>query len=365
MSDYKVKIFNKELLKNDFTKYVLGVDIGGTNTNIAVAGIKKNKPFLQFSLNFNSQKQESIIPAINETLSFAKDNYKINVKNSCIGAAGLVSSKNDSAILTNVSWNVKTKNIIEKTLLEKVFIINDFQAIGYGINLLDVKNKKDIVTIRNKKDNNFNYGTKAIIGAGTGLGKSILYFDKKIKAYLPIASEGGHSDFPVQNNFDFKLLEYIKNLRKISQPLNYEEIISGRGLESIYYFIRHQKKYNKTKYTQEIDSSNEKSSLISKYKKYDESCKEAFRLYIKYYARCAKNFVLETMATDGLYIAGGIASKNIDIFKTDDFLNEFRNAYRREKILKKIPIYIIVNYDVSLLGTCFACILYDYIKKGR
>ena len=40
VNDYKNKF------QIGFKEFVLGCDIGGTNTNIAVAGILKNKPYL-------------------------------------------------------------------------------------------------------------------------------------------------------------------------------------------------------------------------------------------------------------------------------------------------------------------------------
>jgi glucokinase len=359
MLDYDLKIFDEKNFNKNFSKYVLGVDIGGTNTNIAVAGIEETKPILLFSLNFESQKLDSLIPALKETLNYAEKNFKIVVKFCCIGAAGVVSPNKDFAKHTKLSWDVNVEEILKKTSLEKTYIINDFQAIGYAVNLLDNKNQEDLFEIRSSKITDNNYETKVLIGAGTGLGKSILIFDKKNKTYVPIASEGGHVDFPVENEFELKLLEFIKNLRKISLPIIYEDLISGRGLEAIYLYLRKIKKYNKSIYTKEIDEANDKAPLISKYKIRDEACKETFKLFTKYYARCARNFVLETMATGGLYIAGGIATKNKEIFTSKEFIDEFEKSYKRNFVLKNIPIYIITNYDVSLLGTCYACSLFN------
>ena len=357
MKEYELKIFNEKNLKKVYSEYLLGIDVGGTYTNIGVAGLEKNKPVLLFSLNFESQKLNSLIQVINKTLTYAKTNYNIDISFACIGAAGVISPKNDFAKLTKLPWDVDLKEILQETPLKKAFIINDFQAIGYAINLLDKNNKNDLIEIRLGEISNQNCETKVVIGAGTGLGKSILYFDKKYNSYIPKASEGGHADFPVENNSELELLDFIKNFRKIQKPIIYEELISGRGLESIYLFLRKNREYDETKYTKEIDESLSKAPLISKYKSMDTTCKETFNLFTKYFARCARNFVLDTMATGGLYIAGGIASKNKEIFNSKEFIDEFEKSFKRDFVLKKVPIYVIINYDVSLLGTCYACSL--------
>jgi len=352
MLNYRVEVFDKRILDKKFPFYIMGLDVGGTNTNIAVAGVKdiKNMKIL-FSLDFKTQELNSLTPAVNETLDYAYREYNIIVKHACIGAAGVVSSSNDYVDLTHVKWNISSKTLVKETPLEKVFIINDFQAVGYGINLLDLE--KDVFKVRtcNRKTSE---ETKAVIGAGTGLGKCILVYNKKCNMFIPLPSEGGHSDFPVQNNYEMMLVEFIKKIRKNSKPVNYEELISGRGIENIYLFLRDKKEFPESKYTEEIDHSNDKTPLISKYRNVDETCKEVFRLFTKFYGRCVKNFILETMATGGLYIGGGIAAKNKEIFSSNEFFEEFENTYQRSTLIKNIPVYVILNYKISLYGTCLA-----------
>jgi len=353
--EYSIKNYNEQLLKQNFPSYVLGADVGGTHTNLAIAGINNYTPVLLFSLHFNTKDLNSLIPAIDTIQDYANKNYGIQIDTACIGAAGIVSNYNDFVKLTNVGWTVSSNEIIDKTSLKSVLILNDFQIIGYSVNLLNFNNSNDLFVVRGSEGNfNSNIQTRAIIGAGTGLGKSILNYDKHFKAYVPISSEGGHVDFPVQSDEEMELVNFVKKVKGISQPLNYEELISGRGIENIYSFLRQKQQYSDTRYTNEIDNSDSKAPLISKYKNEDEICKKTFSLFTKFYARCAKNFVLDTLALGGIYIAGGIAAKNKEIFTSKDFFDEFENAYRRSEIMKKIPISVIVNYDVSLIGACFA-----------
>ena len=363
MSEFTVKTYDETLLKSKYDSYVLGADIGGTNTNLAIAGIKGLKPQLLFSCHFKTQKLESVIPSINKTLEYAAEKHGITIEYACIGAAGVVNASKYFVKLTNASWNISKKEILEKTLLKNILLLNDFQIIGYGINLLNPNNQNDIFQIRQTPEIS-THTTKAIIGAGTGLGKSILIYDKNLNAYIPLPSEGGHTDTPVYNNKELELLDFIKKQIGCNKPVTYEEIVSGRGLENIYQYVRNKQQLQPTLYTEEIDNSDEKASLISKYKETDENCKETFKIFTKFYARCIKNFVLDTMSTGGIYITGGIAAKNKEIFTTKEFCEELENAHQRNDVLKNIPIYVIVNYDVSLLGACLAA-MHSMIQNNK
>lgn len=336
----------------DYSKHILGVDIGGTNTNFGIAGIIDDKIDLLFSISNKTRDITDMNTIFSETINFIKNDYDIHIGSVCIAAAGPVSSDGNLVELTNIKRTVNKEKIEKNNDLEKIFIINDFEAVGYGINLLNHEN--DIIKIKSKENTFSTNSVKAIIGAGTGLGKSILIYDKAKNIYYPIPSEGGNSDFPAQNDFEIQIINFIKKIRGIDQNITYEELISGRGLENIYSFLRQTQKYESTDFTDEIERATDKAVLISKYKDQDETCNETFKLFTKFYARCAKNFALDILPYDGLYIAGGIAAKNHEIFETDEFIREFKNAYRREEIIKNIPIYVVVNYNVSIYGACFA-----------
>ncbi|RLF63971.1 MAG: hypothetical protein DRN33_03085, partial [Thermoplasmata archaeon] len=184
MENYEFRKINEKVLQKRFSNYVLGIDAGGTNTNLAVGGVENSKPVLLYSLNFKTKDLDSLTSAINSVLDFSKETYNIGIYYACIGAAGIVSESNDYAELTNVKRTLSAKEIISKTNLKDVFIINDFQAIGFGINLLDLDDPKDIIRIQSSsRTSKEHYQTRAVVGAGTGLGKSVLVYNKALKLF--------------------------------------------------------------------------------------------------------------------------------------------------------------------------------------
>ena len=334
----------RKFSRKSFKDFVLGCDIGGTNTNIGVFGIKR-KPKLLFSFHFKSQQLKRLHEAVNYTLNYVKNQYKINITKACFGVAGVISPDKNNAMITKLKWHIINKELFKKTRLRKILLINDFQAIGYAINIIG---KKDIVVI--KKCPNIEKAPIIVIGAGTGLGKTTLIYNDQNKFYMPLASEAGHSDFAVQNKDEFELVDFIKRSENIKN-VSYDSILSGKGLERIYLFLTKSKKF--TKFTKEINKSNNKPELISKYRKTDKTCKETFEIFKKIYVKFARNFALDALPLGGIYIAGGIAPKNKDIFDKN-FIKIFEQHEIHHYVLQKIPIYLIMNYDAGMLGAGFA-----------
>ncbi|HPE63808.1 MAG TPA: glucokinase [Methanothrix sp.] len=338
----KTRIHQREVKPEKYDGFVIGGDVGGTHTNIAVAGAKDGAATLLYSAHFDSRKLKSLVPAIRETLDYGRNSYGIEVDRGVAGVAGAVTDLS-RAKPTNLPWMVDREEIKRELGLEEFRIVNDFQLIGWGIGSLK---EGDLFEA---KAGYPGFGeTRAVIGAGTGLGKSILLFDGR--RYVPIPSEGGHADFPAIDRFDLELAEHVRGDR--NTPASYEDLLSGRGIERIYDFLR--ERLGEADLTAEIEEAVDKAAMISKYKGTDPLCRETFRIYAKIYGRCAKNFVLEALATGGLYIAGGIAAKNREIFVSPEFQAEFLNAEKQQDLLERTPVRVITNYDVSIIGACNA-----------
>ncbi len=326
---------------------VLVGDIGGTNSNFGIFDLTATQLRLLVSLHFKSQEITDFPGVVDDVLTYIKSLYNISIKYACIGSAGIVYNQGAYSRPTNLSFTIDAHEIKQRTNIETLFLINDFEAVSLGIDKLA---PEDIVVI--------NHGTRyelahqACIGAGTGLGKSIMVWDRHLQRYITIASEGGHADCAFQTEQEFALGQFIQKTEKRVARISWEDILSGKGIQRIYTFlgVYHEKKYPITPITQHIAEFNFAPDKISYYAQQDERCKDTFLLYLTFYARCGKNFVLDTLALNGLYIAGGIAARNVNMFFHPLFREEFLKCNKHREMLTKIPIYVIADYNVSLYG---------------
>ena len=334
--------------KNSYNSFVLGGDIGGTNTNLGIFGIRKGLPVLLVSFHYKSNELKGLHRAVNEVLGRAYSDYKLRITKACFAVAGVLSPDKDYVKVTNAKWDVSRNVLAEKTNLKKILLINDFEAVGYGISMLA---KKDIAIV--KKAKRLPKAPVLVIGAGTGLGKATLAYNEYYDLYIPLPSEAGHSDFAAQSRKELELVNFIRKRKKIRGSVPYEEVLSGEGLINIYMFLRKSGKFKETMHTKEIAKSDNKAELISQYRKSNPICKAVFDIFTKIYARFARNFALDAIARGGVYIAGGIIAKNSDMLG-EELVKEFENNDTLGHLLKQIPVYAILNYNAGLLGAGFA-----------
>lgn len=342
MLPFKEVRYTKESLKEK--KCMLVGDIGGTNSNFGVFSF--NHPSkLVYSLHVKSKDITDFTSLVQDVVDYVASTYGLTIVNSCFGAAGVVAELRDVAKPTNLLITIDAKKIKEKTGIPHVVLINDFEAVAYGIDRIA---KKDVVLINEGMARA--YANKAVIGAGTGLGKGIMGWDERLKSYMPIPSEGGHADCAVQYQWELDLLNFIKKEYNIVCHISWEDILSGKGIGRIYSFLGNIGTYPETEYSKKIASNGLHPDIIFFSRKLDKRCEDTFKFFAIFYGRCAKNFALDALSLGGMYIAGGIAAHNVELFKTPEFMNEFINCGKQRDLLTNVPLYVITDYNVSLYG---------------
>jgi len=343
MLKFKEYVYEEDIIVNN--NYVLAGDIGGTNANFGLCACIKNKIVLYASFHYKSKEVDQFITIVNTVLAHIKNTYGILLQRACFAAAGVISEKRKWVKPTNLSFCIDADELVKNTALTRIVLINDFEAVSWGVPYIDLKN---LILVKEGKIRT--KATKAIVGAGTGLGKSIMAWSEQYQQYTIIPSEGGHADFSVQDKNELDLVKFIQKDLNNACRISWEHVISGDGITRLYKFLETQKKYQKSDIQKTIMHNGYHPDKIFSYWQQDQHCKDTFVWYAALYGACAKNFALDALALAGVYIAGGIASKNISLFNQPGFLQSFINCGKQEALLQNIPIWVIADYNVSLYG---------------
>ena len=329
---------------------LLAGDIGGTKTILRLVESSETLGLKTlYEESFRSGDFPDLVPMVQKFLTTANSRTP---EKACFAIAGPVVK--NTAKLTNLTW------FLDKELgIPSVSLINDFAAVGYGIFGLT---KQDLLTLQVGKYQPA--APMAVIGAGTGLGQGFLI--RQDNQYQVFPSEGGHADFAPRNELEFQLLKYLVDKHDI-QRVSVERVVSGLGITSIYQFLRDRQIAPESpeiaqavrtweQEAQKAEKTVDPGAFIGSaaLQKSDRLSEQTMQLFIEVYGAEAGNLALKLLPYGGLYIAGGIAPKILPLMENGSFLLNFTQKGRMGSLLEEIPVHIILNQQVGLIGAAFS-----------
>jgi len=317
---------------------ILSGDIGGTNTRLALVERNAAGQFQFVALRtFPSREYQGLDEIVVQFLQ----GQHAQAEAACFGCAGPV--ENGRCETMNLTWVVDQRELAESLGIPHVRVINDLEAIAYGVSCLG---PQDIETINGGAAGAA--GHAVIVAPGTGLGEAGMYWDGQ--QYHPIATEGGHADFAARNELEMELLRFL--LQEFDH-VSCERVVSGPGLHNIYRFLRDTQRGEEPSWLTDELKQGDPAAVISQTAMANRSplCERALDLFIQLFGAEAGNMAMNYMARGGVWLGGGIPVKILTRLKTTDlFMNAFLDKGRLRKRLKNFPVRVILNDKTGLLG---------------
>ncbi len=329
---------------------ILAGDVGGTKTHLGIFKPENDKVISLIEKKYASQQYDSLESLINEFLA----HVNADIDAACFGIAGPIGTDQEGkryCQMTNIKqWPLITETNLSKLIKDKpVSFLNDMEAIAYGISQLG---EQDLEILNQGK---LLEGNRAVIAAGTGLGKVKLLW--KDNEHYPSASEGGHANFaPSYDKLQGKLLAYLQE--KIQGNVGIEQILSGNGLINIYQFLKAEKySQESVELRERIKQAYDVAQVISESAKEDALCKKALDLFVSIYGSVAGDLALDDKTVGGIYIGGGIAPKILEKMRDGSFMRCFTAKEAKlpefSQFNADIPVKIIMNDKIGLLGSAW------------
>ncbi len=317
-------------------KTVLAADIGGTKTLFQLT-IENGDVLLE--QEYVSQHFENFDFVLAEFLGQNVIKHYV-IERACFAVAGPVSGRD--ANVTNLPWQLNADDLAKNFNIKHVHLCNDFEAVAHGIACLA---EDEIVTLQQGQADETM--PRAVIGAGTGLGQALLF--PVANGWQVVSTEGGHTDFAPTDKTQILLLEHL--MARFGH-VSYERVVSGVGLVTIYEFLRAYQQKNENPQLRQAMIAGDPAAAISEFanEQLDSLASESLDLFIQIYGAQAGNLALTVTPRGGLYLAGGIAAKNIERFKQGQFINAFVAKGRMQRLMENIPVHLIIQPKVGLLG---------------
>jgi glucokinase len=315
---------------------LLAGDVGGTKTLLGLFAPATPRPSLVAMQRYGTGE----FPDIGSLLSAFLDEFApaAVVSGVALGVAGPVLGR--TAALTNHAWTFDAGALEARLGLAsgRAALLNDLEAIAYGVPVLG----SDDVTVVQAGVPNPN-GNVAVIAAGTGLGQASLV--RHQGRLIPMASEGGHADFAARTDEEF---DVVRMLRARLGRAEVEQVLSGPGIVNLHNYVHDGSDCTAVEGVplEKRAASISAAALTRRC----GGCERVLRLFVSIYGAEAGNLAMRSLATGGLFVAGGIAPRILPAILAGGFMRAFLDKAPMADLLARVPVSVITTTECGLLG---------------
>lgn len=320
---------------------ILTADIGGTNARLDLYDPDRSGFASGAGRSYETADHDGALSLIRTYLA------DVNGEPSSASLAVAAPVRSGWFRLTNLAWSFEPLEL-SRTLGVPVRLLNDFEAVGYAISRVP---PGDLYVLQEGTAEP--EGVRALIGAGTGLGTAFL--TDTGDAMRVRASEGGHTAFAPRGGLEDRLAAF---LRARDPHVPAERVISGPGLLAIYRFLREDGfAPERPEVREALEGEGDDAPQVISRRGLDGSdrlCVKTLEMFTSAFGARARDLMLTTWATGGIYLAGGIAPAIVESLRTGPFLRAFHGSGPMRDVLERVPIRVIRDTRVGLLGAAVA-----------
>jgi len=321
---------------------IVAGDIGGTKTLLALYALEGGRPSLRFEQRYGSRDHAdfaSLVAQFRDDAAAALG-ARPRVTRACFGIAGPV--EGERVAVTNLPWEIDAPTLARAFDIERVRLLNDFAAAAHGVEALGAA---DLVTLQHGAP--LPGAPRVVLGAGTGLG--IAYMVAERAGYRVVSGEGGHAGFAPADEDQVGLWRHVS---AECGRVELEHVLSGSGLARIYEFLRAAGRHPESAAVAHAIAAGDAAAAISHnaIHRDDPLASAALDLFVACYGAAAGDQALAVVARGGVYVAGGIAPKILPRLAAGGFLAAFNAKGRFGKLARKVPVRVVTNERLGLLG---------------
>jgi glucokinase len=318
---------------------IVAGDIGGTNARLGLFEVCNGVPELISERTYSSPK----FPGLEGVVQAFVEEFHPTTTAAAFGLAGPV---HDGRVrMPNLPWVVDASALASLLGIPNVALVNDLEALAYGIPLLG---PSELALLNPGVEA---AGNRTVVAAGTGLGIAGLVWDGN--RHRPFATEGGHTDFAPRSALECEMMLHLsKRFGRVSN----ERILSGTGLTNIYEFLRDTGRGEEPAWLTARLAMGDRARLVSQcgLDHSSELCSQALDLFASVYGAVAGNVALLFLATGGVYLGGGIAPKMLARLQDPAlFRAAFVDKGRLGPTLEKVPVRVVLDDRVAMRGAAY------------
>lgn len=207
---------------------VLAADIGAANARFSIVDVEGDTARIGFERTYATGRLAGFEPALETNVGELRRAHgeSLAPARAAIAAAGPV-ERGEVRLPNRPSWRI-SRRMLETAFGIEALVLNDFEALGFGVARAL---PEDWIVLQ--PGSPVAQANMALVGAGTGLGVSVLVWDGC--RHLPVPTEAGHIAFAPRDEIQVALW---RHLLERHARVSAERVISGAGIAAICEFLR-------------------------------------------------------------------------------------------------------------------------------
>ena len=251
----------------------------------------------------------------------------------CVAAAGPVAD--DRAEMTNLDWVIDARDISSVSGSAKVGVINDLQAQGHSLHMLDENDTRCVLAGTHQVRES---DTKIVIGMGTGFNAAPV-FHTSAGRYVP-PSEIGHARIAAANA---EQAEVVAHIQAIEGFASNEHLLAGRGLERLDHALNNRQ-------------DRTASQIMTAAGNGDDTAISVAQMQARFAGSVYGDMALANLPFGGLYLIGGVARALEPYLSSDIFAHSFRDKGRFGPFNEQFSVHLVLD-DFAALKGCASYIM--------
>lgn len=256
----------------------------------------------------------------------------VGIRDCAVASAGYV--LDDAIVNENLPWSVSISDIRAGLGIERLTVINDFEAVAYATQFIDAAEAVTIIEGTQPKSG----GPKLVMGPGTGLGSAVLLPGQPRAQVL--ATEAGQISLSPGNEREIEILRVLSRDRPY---VSFEDALSGPGLLKLYGALGELRRADPRCLTPaEVTAAAMAGS--------DATAVETLQVFCGLLGSFVGDLALLYGATGGVYLAGGILPQIQPLLLTSTFAERYFNKGVMRAWLQQIPVRLIEHGQLGVIG---------------
>lgn len=239
----------------------------------------------------------------------------------------------DAVVNDNLAWPVNLPRLRRALALERVEVLNDFEALGYALDA-----GRDLETHLLCGPDICRPGPTVVVGPGTGLGAAVRL--PGAGSSLVLTTECGQMDFAPTTTRE---RDVLARLAPGGGYVAYERILSGPGLLVLYRTLCALQGVQPLLVAPE--------SITAAARECSDACAvEAVNLFCAALGSFTGGLAMAFMADGGVYLAGGFLASIYDLLQQSRFVERFLHQRSVRTFLERVPVRVMEHGRHGVLG---------------